>query len=178
MITGLFTNRLQLRAPGDSDAPAIARFLGDFAVAGNLARVPHPYGIADAEAWLARQCQKVSPSNACFAIDIAGAGLIGVVGFDYRHDGPHLGYWLGRPFWGRGLMSEAVRAGLDWYFANSGETTIRSGVFSFNAASRAIQRKLGFTELGRSRLMCLARKEELAHIDTQLTHDVWKAQQR
>jgi RimJ/RimL family protein N-acetyltransferase len=52
---------------------------------------------------------------------------------------------------------------------------IHSGVFHFNAASLAIQKRLGFTETGRSWLLCLARDAEVEHIDTQLTLGVWKA---
>jgi len=39
----------------------------------------------------------------------------------------------------------------------------------------AIQTKLGFTQTGRSSLLCLARGAEVEHIDTQLTRSVWKA---
>ena len=72
-------------------------------------------------------------------------------------------------------MTEAVAASLDWFFAATERPILYSGVFHFNAASLAIQTKLGFTEIGRSTLLCLARGAEVAHIDTQLTRSVWKA---
>ncbi len=82
-----------------------------------------------------------------------------------------IGYWLGKPHWGRGIMTEAARAVVNWYFASTGAEVLYSGVFHFNAASLAIQHRLGFTETGRSTLLCLARNAELEHIDTILTRE-------
>ena len=60
-----------------------------------------------------------------------------------------------------------------WYFEATREDAIASGVFSFNKASLAVQKKLGFTQTGESRTHCLARKQEVRHIDTQLTRARW-----
>ncbi|MNU10540.1 hypothetical protein D3C72_2577480 [compost metagenome] len=68
-----------------------------------------------------------------------------------------------------------MTASLDWFFEATQADTLYSGVFHFNAASLAIQRKLGFTQTGRSTLLCLARDAEVEHIDTKLTRGVWKA---
>ena len=62
---------------------------------------------------------------------------------------------------------------LDWYFGATASVSVSSGVFQFNRASLAVQRKLGFTETGRSFRLCLARKEEVSHIDTELTRARW-----
>lgn len=170
----LTTARLLLRPPQTGDAPAIARYLNDFEVAGNLARVPFPYRLTDARAWLRTLRPNLPADQVNFAIEMDGA-YMGLVGFHPGPHGPVIGYWLGRPFWGRGIMSEAAAASLDWFFAASAAPIVYSGVFHFNAASLAIQKKLGFTETGRSSLLCLARDAEVAHIDTQLTRSAWKA---
>ncbi len=164
------TPRLVLRAPRDSDAEAIAHHLNDFAVAGNLARVPFPYHLEDAQAWLRTRRPGLPAEQANFALELEGA-YIGQVGFHPGPRGPIIGYWLGQPFWGRGLMSEAVSACLFWFFGATNAPRVYSGVFHFNAASLAIQNKLGFTETGRSTLLCLAREAEVEHIDTQLTRE-------
>ena len=52
MDVSLKTRRLTLRQPLPSDAERLARFLDNFAVAGNLSRVPYPYRLADAKAWI------------------------------------------------------------------------------------------------------------------------------
>jgi len=75
-------------------------------------------------------------------------------------------------------MTEAVIASLDWLFSVSDEPAVYSGVFHFNAASLAIQTKLGFTQTGRSTLLCLARGAEVEHIDTIMTRSVWKARNK
>jgi len=162
------TERLILRAPRDEDAEAIAHHLNDFAVAGNLARVPFPYRLEDARAWLRTRRPDMPPEHANFAIEWNGL-YAGQVGFHPGPRGPIIGYWLGQPYWGRRIMSEAVRASLAWLFAITSAPAIYSGVFHFNAASLAIQNRLGFTETGRSSLLCLARNAEVEHIDTQLT---------
>jgi RimJ/RimL family protein N-acetyltransferase len=174
----IMTERLLLRPPQMGDAEPIARYLNDFGVAGNLARVPFPYYESDARAWLRTRVPGLPVEETNFSIELPGEGYAGQIGFHRGPQGPIVGYWLGRPFWGRGIMTEAGRASLDWFFGASQADTVYSGVFHFNASSLAIQHKLGFTEIGRSRLLCLARGAEVEHIDTQLTRSVWKDRQR
>jgi RimJ/RimL family protein N-acetyltransferase len=169
-IPTVCTQRLVLRPPRDSDAEAIAKNLNDFAVAGNLARVPYPYHLADAEAWLRTREPDTPADRANFAIVLDGT-YIGQVGFHPGRVGPIIGYWLGQPYWGRGFMTEAVRASLGWFFSASRAAAVYSGVFHFNHASLAIQKKLGFVEIGRSTLLCLAREAEVEHIDTKVTRE-------
>ena len=175
MALTLRTPRFMLRQPQVGDAELIARYLNDFAVAGNLARVPFPYHLSDAKAWLRTRLPNLPVEETNFSIELPGEGLAGHVGFHRGPQGPILGYWLGRPFWNRGIMTEAVITSLDWFFDASAAPLVHSGVFHFNATSLAIQTKLGFTQTGRSTLLCLARGAEVEHIDTQLTRSVWKA---
>jgi len=165
----LLTERLILRAPQMGDAEPIARYLNDIEVAGNLARVPFPYHYSDARAWLASQQANQPPSQTSFSIELTGVGYVGHIGFQPEGGRAILGYWLGKPHWGRGIMTEAAFAAVRWFFDVSDAPAIHSGVFHFNGASLAIQHRLGFTETGRSVLLCLARGAELEHIDTQLT---------
>lgn len=188
MNTTLRTPRFILRQPQIGDAEAIARYLNDFEVAGNLARVPFPYHLSDARAWLRTRLPNLPPEETNFAIDLPDKGLVGQVGFHRGSRGPIIGYWLGRPFWGQGIMTEAVTASLDWLFSATRTDVVYSGVFHFNAPSLAIQTRLGFTETGRSSLLCLARGAEVEHIDTELTRarfqqnaaqqNTWKAREK
>ncbi len=178
MTVTLQTARFILRPAQVGDAEPIARYLNDFAVSGNLARVPYPYHLSDAKAWLRTRRAGLPVEETSFTIDLPGEGLAGHVGFHLGPEGPIIGYWLGQPFWGRGIMTEAVAASLDWFFAHSAAPELLSGVFHFNHPSLRIQHKLGFSEIGRSRLHCLARHAEVEHIDTKLTRVVWKARAR
>jgi RimJ/RimL family protein N-acetyltransferase len=173
MDVTLTTSRLTLRQPLISDAERLTRFLDNFAVAGNLSRVPYPYRLTDAKAWLRSWRPDRPAGETGFTIDLPGEGLIGHVGFHNDEQGTVIGYWLAQPFWNRGLMSEAVRASLEWYFDVTDAPAVASGVFHFNKASLAIQRKLGFREVGTSTRLCLARGEEVRHIDTELTRTAW-----
>jgi len=175
MDVTLRTPRLTLRQPVMADAARIARFLDNFAVAGNLSRVPYPYRLADAKAWLRTWRADTPAGETGFVIDLDGEGLIGNVGFHHDVEGIVIGYWLAQPFWNRGLMSEAVHACLDWYFETTDARMLASGVFHFNKASLAIQKKMGFVEIGLSSRLCLARGEEVRHIDTELTRSAWVA---
>jgi RimJ/RimL family protein N-acetyltransferase len=172
-MTILKTPRFILRPPAMGDAEPIAHYLNDFDVAGNLARVPFPYRLGDARAWLRTRRPGLPLDETNFAIDLPEIGFAGQIGFHRGPAGTILGYWLGKPYWGQGIMTEAVIASLDWYFRVSGAAEVISGVFAFNAASLAIQTKLGFTQTGRSTLLCLARNAEVEHIDTIITRAAW-----
>jgi RimJ/RimL family protein N-acetyltransferase len=170
------TERLVLRIPRLDDAERVAELLDNFAVAGNLSRVPYPYRLSDARAYLKSRRPGLPPAETSFAIDLPGAGFVGQIGYHTDHHGHTvLGYYLGQPYWGRGIMSEAARAVVDWYFTATTGEVLRSGVFFFNAPSLAIQKKLGFLEIGTSSLLCLARGEEVRHIDTELVRANWAA---
>lgn len=173
MDVELVTPRLRLRRPVAEDAPRIARFLNNFSIVGKLSRVPYPYSEADALDWLATCTSDQPAGETNFAIDLVGEGLVGVCGFHPDLGKTVLGYWLAEPFWNRGVMTEAATAAIDWYFEQAGATEIGCGAFAFNKGSLAVQRKLGFTESGLSSRHCLARHQDLRHIDTQLTRDRW-----
>ena len=99
MRANITTSRLLLRPPVMADAPAIARLVGDFEVSKWLSVVPHPYTLADARAFLR---SGVGPWQRAITLEGALIGLVGI--------GPGLGFWLGRPYWGQGYMSEAAAA--------------------------------------------------------------------
>lgn len=173
MDVTLETSRLQLRQPRASDAARITRLINNFAVSGKLARVPYPYRLSDAEWWLGTWRADKPVGETGFMIDLPGEGIIGNCGLHEDNGQTVIGYWLGEPFWNRGFMTEAAAAVVGWYFATSEAGHLDSGVFAFNKASLVVQKKLGFTETGIGKKHCLARQEDLRHIDTRLTRARW-----
>lgn len=159
----LRTERLVLRPPLPEDVDQIVASLGDFEVAKWLMRVPHPYSRVDAEAWMEGLPLEPRPGDIALAVE-HDAAFIGVISMR-----PILVYWLARPFWGRGLVSEAATALLGWHFRNGGQDEVRSGVIDGNAASLRIQEKLGFSVEGATTMFCLPQKAEVSRIDTVLT---------
>lgn len=143
------TDRLILRGPAAADAPAFAELANDLGVAGMTSKMPHPYGLADAEAFVA-QVQKGDPRHeAAFTIEHRQFGAIGVLGFDRNEAGRlEVGYWLGRPFWGRGYATEALTAALAWAKDDWRRNVVWASHFADNRASGQVLVKAGFLYTG------------------------------
>jgi RimJ/RimL family protein N-acetyltransferase len=163
MDVELLTPRLRLRPQVEADIPAIIAGLNDWEVARWLTIVPYPYTRSDADEWIGRQVSPV-PGKAHFAID-AGTGLIGVATLDSE-----LGYWLDRSAHGRGYMTEACIALLEWHFTARPDDVVPSGYHVGNAASASVQHKLGFVESGHREMRFVrTQQREDEHVDTSLT---------
>lgn len=137
------TRRLVLRAPIRGDVPDIVRLADNRNIHAVLSRLPSPYTRADAIAFVEMFAQR--DDERPYAITLDGQ-FIGVVGFSYSSGGepPELGYWLGEPYWGKGYMSEAVKALLDAAFATRRYPLIKSRALASNAASLNVLEKAGF----------------------------------
>ncbi|WP_319411059.1 GNAT family N-acetyltransferase [uncultured Cohaesibacter sp.] len=166
--TRIETKRLLLRRPHREDADRIASMLNDFEISKYLTPVPHPYTLADAKAWLRRPIASKAPLLV-FVIEDATHGVVGNISLEEE-----LGYWIGRPYWGNGYCSEAVRALLDFHFSKT-EAMIRSGVHIDNPRSMAIQRKFGFETIGREREYSCARAEKVERFVTRLCKESYLA---
>jgi RimJ/RimL family protein N-acetyltransferase len=166
------TERLVLRPPGEADRHDIVAEVNDFAVTGMLAKVPHPYGLADADAFL-RSIKRDQRQSLQLSITRDGR-IVGGIGISDINAGCEFGYWLGRTHWGKGYATEAGRGLLAYFFRTYDVALVRSGVFVDNPASLHVQAKLGFERTGRREVFCLARGHAVEHIDTVLTRDRWR----
>ncbi|HYX46739.1 MAG TPA: GNAT family N-acetyltransferase [Sphingomicrobium sp.] len=156
------TPRLLLRPGFPEDAPALAAAMSDKAIARNLAVVPWPYTLRDAEAFLASPRDPVLPSFLIFERTDSAPRLIGACGMGRRPSGAvEMGYWIAREHWGRGFATEACRALVDVARA-VGLSSLEGSHFIDNPASGRVLEKLGFEALGivAPRLSC-ARGEEV-----------------
>lgn len=112
-------------------------------------RFPHPYTEADVDSWFALLAKTAIPTH--WAIEVGGeAG--GGIGFEFGEGthakSGHFGYWLGQPYWGRGIMTTAVRATADYIFAQFDVVRLEAPVFEWNPASMRVLEKCGFTREG------------------------------
>ena len=141
------TPRLTLRRPVRGDAERIAGLVDDFDVARMTTRIPHPYGEDGPRAfWSLAQA---SPGLELLVIDLVGEGAVGSIGLaDKGGILPEVGYWLGRPYWGEGLATEAVAALLRWAHAACGQRGLFAGHFADNPASGRVLEKAGFLYTG------------------------------
>ena len=150
------TKRLLLRPGFPEDAPALAAAMSDAAIARNLSVVPWPYTLRDAEAFLASPKDPVLPSLLIFERADAEPRLIGSCGLSRRPSGAvEIGYWIARPFWGRGFASESGRALIDIARALR-LRQLEASHFIDNPASARVLDKLGFesTRLIAPRMNC------------------------
>lgn len=162
------TPRLLLRPPSMADADAIAVSLGDFSVSRMLARVPAPFHRQDAVDWLKQQAAR-KQADWNFAICDTDGRHLGIVSIELRHGQWHLGYWLNRSAWKRGLMTEAAGSALKAFFECMPDAEMHSGMFSDNAGSLRVQQKLGFAIIGCRDVFSIARNAMVMHIDTLVT---------
>jgi len=113
------------------------------------ARFPHPYTRADAEWWVQFAVSQEPETN--FAIEIAGEA-VGGIGVTLRDDiervAVELGYWLGQPFWGRGVMTVAVRAMTQYAFETFPITRVYALPYAHNDASIRVLEKCGYMREG------------------------------
>jgi RimJ/RimL family protein N-acetyltransferase len=143
----LTTQRLRLRAPRAADAKAIASLINDRRIAENTARIPHPYAVADALAFLAESDR--DPGAPSFLITIKDGTLVGGCGIQISNGrDPELGYWIGVPHWGRGYATEAARAVIDHAFGALGCAQLAGRTRVSNPASRRVLEKCGFQWTG------------------------------
>jgi RimJ/RimL family protein N-acetyltransferase len=182
-IPVLETERLVLRAPRFEDAKAIAMLANDRRIAENTARIPHPYTLADAEAFVTSV--KCSRQESAFAIALKTGPLIGMCALELREGSglaakpagndavPELGFWLGAPYWARGYATEAVRALIDYAFEDLEVEALQAGARVTNPASRHVLEKCGFqwTGVGLYRIRAL---KSSAPIDRfRLERSIW-----
>jgi RimJ/RimL family protein N-acetyltransferase len=142
------TPRLLLRPAFPEDAAALAAAIGDESIARNLAVVPWPYTLRDAEAFIASPRDPVLPSLLMLERTDGAPRLVGACGLGRRPSGAvELGYWVARPFWGRGLATEAGKALID-IARTLGLSQLEASHFIDNPASARVLDKLGFESTG------------------------------
>lgn len=145
------TERLVLRQPVPEDLDQCAELLGDYDVARMLSRVPYPYDLDSGRIHLEKATANWSAPEPAdelsFHIDHDGQ-MVGCVSLKKLQPAPEFGYWLGKPFWGKGYMSEAVQAVTSWLFENTGHSVLAGEAMADNPASLKVMQKIGFRVAG------------------------------
>ena len=141
---------LRVRSWRKSDLDALVRYANNPKIAANLRdQFPHPYTRAAAVAYLADV--RTAEIETSFAIEYVGEAVGGVgfkLGIDVARLSAEMGYWLGEPYWGRGLATRAVLAASEWAFENYKLTRIFAMAFSLNVGSMRVLEKAGFEREG------------------------------
>ena len=164
LFSTMKSKRLTFRPLDDGDAPRIASLAGDWAVASMTARIPFPYDETQSHDWI----MGLDAGEFVRGVEFEGE-LIGAVGYFPHDDGViEIGYWIGRPWWGRGFGTEAANFLVRYCFTNQGMRRLTCCHFIDNQASRRVIEKLGFKSTGTCRAYCEARKSDVATVTYEL----------
>ena len=130
-----------------SDRETLAENANSFNIWLNLRDYfPHPYTLIDADKFIKMVHNLGSPTTE-LAIEVEGKAVGGIgimIKPDVERVCAELGYWLGERYWGRGIMTRAVKEMVNYSFANFPIRKLSSPVFEYNVASRRVLEKVGF----------------------------------
>ena len=144
----LYTERLMLRPWDEKDAEDLFEYAKDPDI-GPIAGWPPHKSIEES----LNVIQNVLNSKECYAICEKENGkaigsmalkLNGDTDMTERDDECELGYWIGKPFWGRGYVPEAAKEIIRHGFEDLGMSTIWCGYYDGNSKSKRVQEKVGF----------------------------------
>ncbi len=129
------------------DAASLARYANNHRIWRNLRdSFPHPYSLDDAHQYISRINDQSLETVFAIEVDSQAVGSIGVrVKEDVERVTGELGYWLGEPFWGRGLMTDVVRAYTEFALRKFALRRLEAGVYAWNPASARVLEKSGYT---------------------------------
>jgi ribosomal-protein-alanine N-acetyltransferase len=136
----------------EDDVDALAKYANNRSIWLNLRDGFHyPYTREDAQSFL----QSVSRQNPVTYYAIAAQKAIGGIGITLNKDVHRLtaemGYWLGEPYWGKGIMTETVIRFTDYVFERFGLVRVYAEPYAYNASSCRVLEKAGFVLEGRMR---------------------------
>lgn len=179
----LVTARLILRPWREADAPSLYEYAKDPAV-GPIAGWP-PHTSEENSREIIRTILSAPETYAvCLKKDNRAIGSVGLMigsrsNLDLSETEGEIGYWIGVPFWGRGLIPEAVNELIRRAFADLSLTTLWCGYFDGNERSRRVQEKCGFVyhHTNKDVFWALMNDVRTEHI-TRLTKEEWERSKR
>jgi len=153
----LALTRSIVRSWSNDDLGSLVKYADNRKIWLNLRdRFPHPYTRRDGREFIA--LARSQRPETMFAIEVEGeaAGGIGYVPHaDVERVSAEIGYWLGEPFWGRGIVSEALIAVTKYAIDTHKLTRIYAVPYARNASSCRVLEKAGYALEGRLRRSCI-----------------------
>ena len=130
----------------DSDSKSVAKYANNYSVSKFLRdSFPYPYKEENAAEWI--NFIRHSESDISFAItnNVEVIGAIGIVPKkDVHRFMAEIGFWLGEPFWNKGIISKALKPFCNYIFNEHSFTKLTANVFQGNDASKRVLEKAGF----------------------------------
>lgn len=142
--------KIILRFLNDNDKLQLATLANNKKIWDNVKDyLPHPYTIEDAISFI--DLAKQEKTQIIFAIewDNNFCGVIGLVAqTDVYKRTANIGYWIGEPFWNKGIATEAVRLITKYGLTELDFIRIHTGVFEYNTGSMRVLEKNGYEKDG------------------------------
>lgn len=130
-----------------NDLDSLVKYAGNYKIAKFMTdQFPHPYTAEKGKAFLEFAAKDTPLHIFAIAIENEAAGGIGLhPQADIQCKNAELGYWLGEPFWGKGIITSAVIQMVDYGFKTFDIDRIFARPFGTNPASQKVLEKAGFT---------------------------------
>lgn len=137
--------RVELRSWAPGDEAALVRLANNRSIWRNLTdRFPHPYGHDDALTWI-REANHEDAKHCAVSLD---GEVVGGVGFERLTDlharTAEIGYWVGEPFWGRGIATASLTLATESAFRDYDFVRLQAEVLDWNPASCRVLEKAGY----------------------------------
>lgn len=132
-----------------SDAASLAENINNKKIWDNIRdALPFPYTLDDAKAFISFTKKTPYPQNFAIVVEGKAVGCVGISPCtDVERISAEVGYWLGEPYWGRGITSDAVKAIAGYTFKHTDIIRLYAAVYEYNHASMRVLEKAGFTRL-------------------------------
>lgn len=144
--------KINLRPITKDDAASIYKYARNRSIS-RYTFLPHPYTRKDADEWVITSTERnASGIDFNMGIELPASGeIIGMISLnniDVINRNAELGYWLGKPFWGKGYVSEAIELLVNHSFRRFKLNRIYARVMRPNTVSAHLLEKCGFTYEG------------------------------
>lgn len=143
-------NNIKLRPLALSDKLVLATLVNNKKIWDNLRDyIPHPYDESDAKFFINLTQKECPRQNFGIAYNDELCGVIGLIPQkDVHKKSAEIGYWIGEPYWGKGIATKAVALIINYGFEKLDLIRIYSGVFGFNKASMKVLEKNNYQKEG------------------------------
>jgi RimJ/RimL family protein N-acetyltransferase len=128
-----------LRDWREEDAPSVAKYADNRKIWRCLRDLfPHPYRLEHAQEFIRRARAAAPPTLFAIATHTEAIGSIGLsLGQDVHRYTAELGYWLAEPYWGKGIMTQAVQAMVEYAFGGCGPARSKMAASWISSCTRS-----------------------------------------
>ncbi|RYE89479.1 MAG: N-acetyltransferase [Cytophagaceae bacterium] len=168
--------KFKLRPWAIEDVSSLVKYANNWNIAQNMTdKFPFPYTESNGQAFIAFATADDPIHIFAIAVNGEAVGSIGIHPQDdiYRRNA-ELGYWLAEPFWGRGIISAAIRQVIDFAFQTPGIDRVFARPFGTNDASQRVLAKNGFLLEGKLEKVLVKNGELLDEVIYSIRRKDWK----